>query len=129
MSAWEAEADLASALAELKEPFAITPVIAALYASPGNFALQMSNCIRAALASAAFLAAALSASPLQAEIIPAVEMARGNSVMQQQCAAGTSAVWVSSFGCNFCMRYYLSTSGGRGILRRRVPQRRCGLEA
>src|SRR6516164_1947218 len=74
----------------------------------------MSSSIRAALASAAFLAAALAASPLWAEIIPAVEMARGKSVTQQQCAADTSAVWVSSFGRNFCMRYYLSTSGGEG---------------
>jgi hypothetical protein len=110
----EAEADLASALAELDKPLAIAPVIAARRVGPGNFALQMSSLIRAALASAALLAAALSAWPLRAEIIPAVEMARGKSVTQQQCAADTSAVWVSSFGRNFCMRYYLSTRGGEG---------------
>jgi pimeloyl-ACP methyl ester carboxylesterase len=82
--------------------------------SSGSFASQLSNYIRAVLAGAAFLAAALTASPLRAEIIPAVEMARGKSVTQQQCAADLSAVWVSSFGRDFCMRYYLSTSGGEG---------------
>jgi hypothetical protein len=51
----------------------------------------MSNCIKAPLASPALLAAALWASPLRAEIIPLVEMARGKSVPQQQCAAGKIA--------------------------------------
>jgi PAN domain len=74
----------------------------------------MSVRIKLPLAGAALVAAALCAAPVRSEIISIPDMARGKTVTQQQCAADLSAIWVSSFGRNFCIRYYLSTAGREG---------------
>jgi hypothetical protein len=52
--------------------------------------------------------------PAAAEIIPAAAMLRGIKISHAQCMAMPQALWVSSYGQSFCVRYYLSTAGGEG---------------
>ncbi|BAT61784.1 hypothetical protein GJW-30_1_04345 [Variibacter gotjawalensis] len=52
--------------------------------------------------------------PARAEIIPAAQMARGMYIPPQQCAAMPYAVWVVVGDKGYCVRYYLSTTGGEG---------------
>jgi hypothetical protein len=62
-------------------------------------------------ASATLLLAAL---PAQAHIVPLADMLRGIHMTQAQCAAIPSTLWLAVAGQPFCIRYYLSNSGGEG---------------
>jgi hypothetical protein len=66
------------------------------------------------LASAVALAL-LAATHARAEIIPVADMLRGIHVSKTQCAAKRDAVWVTAYGHEFCIRYYLSDAGGEGL--------------
>ena len=54
--------------------------------------------------------------PVCAEIIRAADMLRGIQMTEAQCAARPQTVWVRAAEQEFCVRYYLSTAGGRGVL-------------
>jgi pimeloyl-ACP methyl ester carboxylesterase len=54
------------------------------------------------------------AAPVVAEIITVAELTQGRMVTPAQCAADPQGVWVTAMGRQFCMRYYLSSSGGKG---------------
>jgi len=54
------------------------------------------------------------ASAANADIIRKEDMLRGITMTQAQCEAINETVWVNVFGRSFCVRYYLSTSGGEG---------------
>src|SRR5262249_14602434 len=49
-----------------------------------------------------------------AEIIRAQDMLRGIESTPARCAATPNTVWVSAYGHDFCVRYYVSTIGGTG---------------
>jgi hypothetical protein len=49
-----------------------------------------------------------------AEIIWAQDMLRGIETTRARCAATPNTVWVSAYGYDFCVRYYVSTIGGNG---------------
>jgi len=49
-----------------------------------------------------------------ADIIKKDDMARGITMTRAQCDAILQAVWVSAYGNDFCVRYYMSTVGGEG---------------
>ncbi len=66
------------------------------------------------LAGAAIVAAVLSASPACADVVSVAAMMRGVSITAEQCSALPQAVWISTHGKSFCVRYYLSTAGGDG---------------
>ena len=67
-----------------------------------------------ALLTAAAIAFGPAATPVRADIIPLAEMLRGISMTPEQCAALPNAVWVSTTGREYCVRYYISTAGGQG---------------
>ncbi|HEY6259483.1 MAG TPA: hypothetical protein VIY51_27195 [Xanthobacteraceae bacterium] len=67
--------------------------------------------VPSAVALAGVLAAA---SPAGADIIKKEDMLRGITMTRAQCAAITDTVWLTVFGRDFCVRYYLSTAGGEG---------------
>jgi hypothetical protein len=73
---------------------------------------RRSSCF--ALAGAAAFSV-LATTQAHGEIIPVADMLRGTRVTQAQCAATPDAVWVTAYGRNFCIRYYLSTAGGEGL--------------
>jgi hypothetical protein len=50
-----------------------------------------------------------------AEIIKKEDMLRGIATTREQCAATPQTVWVSAFGQDYCVRYYVSTAGGEGL--------------
>jgi hypothetical protein len=54
------------------------------------------------------------ASAASADIIKKDDMLRGITMTQTQCDTINETVWVNVLGRNFCVRYYLSTSGGEG---------------
>jgi hypothetical protein len=54
------------------------------------------------------------ASAANADIIRKDDMLRGITMTQAQCDAINETVWVNVLGRGFCVRYYLSTSGGEG---------------
>ncbi len=58
--------------------------------------------------------AVLATTHARGEIIPVADMLRGTHVTQAQCAARPDAVWVTAYGRDFCIRYYLSWVGGEG---------------
>src|SRR5580704_9550025 len=60
------------------------------------------------------MALLLMASAASADIIRKEDMLRGITMTQAQCEAINETVWVNVFGRSFCVRYYLSTSGGEG---------------
>jgi len=62
----------------------------------------------------AFAAPLLIASGGNAEIIRKDDMARGISMTREQCDKILHAVWVSAYGNDFCVRYYMSNVGGEG---------------
>jgi hypothetical protein len=49
-----------------------------------------------------------------ADIIKSEDMLRGITATRAQCDATPQTLWVSAFGQDFCVRYYLSTAGGEG---------------
>ena len=57
----------------------------------------------------------LAGAQARAEIIPVSDMLRGTHATQAQCAARPDAVWVTAYGRDFCIRYYLSSAGGEGL--------------
>jgi hypothetical protein len=59
--------------------------------------------------------ALLATADARAEIIPVSDMLRGSHVTYAQCAARPDAVWVTAYGHDFCIRYYLSVAGGDGL--------------
>jgi hypothetical protein len=79
--------------------------------SMGHLRRGRSSCL--ALAAAAALA--LLATQARAEIIPVAQMLRGTHVTEAQCATKRDAVWVTAYGHEFCIRYYLSAAGGEGL--------------
>jgi hypothetical protein len=54
------------------------------------------------------------ATPVAAKIIPVEDMQRGITISKRQCVALRNAVWVQAYKRDFCVRYYLSTAGGKG---------------
>lgn len=52
--------------------------------------------------------------PGHAEIVRAADMLRGIQMTEAQCAERPQTVWARAAGQEFCIRYYLSTAGGRG---------------
>jgi hypothetical protein len=68
-----------------------------------------------ALALLAFIAAPAGANTSrEGESFDPMDMARGITMTQAQCAALPTAVWVRAMGRDFCIRYYISTAGGEG---------------
>jgi len=70
--------------------------------------------VRAVLAGAVLVLPLLAATPTHAEVIRAADMLQGVTITQPQCAAVPDTVWVKVFGRPFCVRYYISSSGGEG---------------
>jgi hypothetical protein len=64
--------------------------------------------------SALALAALLPAADAGAEIIRKDDMLRGVTTTRAQCAAIAQAVWLTVYGKDYCVRYYVSTAGGEG---------------
>jgi hypothetical protein len=56
----------------------------------------------------------LSGAPAQADVIRLADMRNGVQVKQAQCAARPKSVWVTVAEQSVCIRYYISTVGGRG---------------
>ena len=56
----------------------------------------------------------LTAAGASADIIKSEDMLRGIATTRAQCDATPQTLWVSAFGQDFCVRYYLSTAGGEG---------------
>jgi hypothetical protein len=56
----------------------------------------------------------LAAAGASADIIKSEDMLRGITTTRAQCDATPQTLWVSAFGQDFCVRYYLSTAGGEG---------------
>mgnify|MGYP000945125677 CR=1 FL=1 len=52
--------------------------------------------------------------PARADIVPLTDQLRGIAISQETCEALPRAVFVSVSGRDFCMRYYLSVTGGAG---------------
>lgn len=52
--------------------------------------------------------------PAHADIVRAADMLRGIQMTEAQCASRPQTVWVRVAEQEFCIRYYLSTAGGRG---------------
>jgi hypothetical protein len=76
-----------------------------------------SQCIRSTTRlalSALALAALLPAGQAAAEIIRKDDMLRGIAMTRSQCAAVAQTVWLSVYGQDLCVRYYVSTAGGEG---------------
>src|SRR6266446_6421985 len=65
-----------------------------------------------ALLAMAFVAAALA--PAGAEIIKKEDMLRGITTTRDQCAATAQTLWLNVDKQDFCVRYFLSTVGGKG---------------
>jgi hypothetical protein len=59
-------------------------------------------------------AALLAANGAAAEIIKKQDLLHGITITHAQCEATSQTLWVSAFGRDFCVRYYLSTAGGEG---------------
>lgn len=74
------------------------------------------NQVRALCCAGNFLLAACASAPAVAEVLPLAEMLRGIQMTQQQCATKPLTIWVNSPKGGFCIRYYLSTSGGDGTM-------------
>lgn len=68
----------------------------------------------ACLAGIALLASALAAPLARADIVSVSAMMRGVPISPEQCSALPQAVWISTHGKSFCIRYYLSTASGNG---------------
>ncbi len=58
--------------------------------------------------------AAFAAIPARADIIKKEDLLRGITMLRPQCDAMKQAVWVTVYGRDFCVRFYLSTAGGEG---------------
>jgi hypothetical protein len=69
---------------------------------------------RAALFAGALILPLGAAVPADAHIVPVNDMVRGINMTPTQCASLPMTVWVVVSGRPFCIRYYLSTAGGRG---------------
>ncbi len=69
---------------------------------------------RSPFAVAVLAAAAFAADGAAADIIKKEDALRGVTMTQAQCTAIAQAVWVNTYGQDFCVRYYLSTAGGEG---------------
>jgi pimeloyl-ACP methyl ester carboxylesterase len=67
-----------------------------------------------ALLAMAVAAAALAATGAGAEIIKKEDMLRGITTTHVQCAATPQTLWLNVDKQDFCVRYYLSTAGGKG---------------
>src|SRR5579864_4259403 len=65
----------------------------------------------AAIITAGLLFAAPGAS---ADIVKKEDMLRGVTISHAQCDSTPQTLWLSVFGQDFCVRYYLSTAGGEG---------------
>ncbi|BAT60613.1 hypothetical protein GJW-30_1_03161 [Variibacter gotjawalensis] len=63
-----------------------------------------------------FLATVGMGGSAEAEILRAAQMARGVSVTQSQCAALGTAVWAVVANTGYCVRYYVSVKGGKGMM-------------
>ena len=59
-------------------------------------------------------AALLAANGAAAEIIKKQDLLHGITITHAQCEATSQTLWLSAFGRDFCVRYYLSTAGGEG---------------
>lgn len=70
------------------------------------------RCVGLTLTAAVALLGAL---PVHAETIRFADMLRGVEMTEAACAARPETVWVTVAERNFCIRYYLSTVGGRGL--------------
>jgi hypothetical protein len=70
---------------------------------------------RRSLSAIAVAGALLAATGADAEIIKKEDMLRGIATTRVQCAATPQTVWVSAFGQDYCVRYYVSTAGGEGL--------------
>ena len=66
------------------------------------------------LAGLALAASLLGAVPAGADIIKFSALMRGVTMTPEQCSELPQAVWISTSGKGFCVRYYLSTVGGVG---------------
>jgi hypothetical protein len=66
------------------------------------------------LVGAASVLSILGGAPAQADIIRLADMLSGIQVTQAQCAVQPKSVWVTVAEQSICIRYYISTVGGRG---------------
>jgi hypothetical protein len=64
--------------------------------------------------SAFALVALLPAAEAGGEILRKDEMLRGVTMTRAQCATISQRVWLTVYGKDYCVRYYVSTAGGEG---------------
>jgi pimeloyl-ACP methyl ester carboxylesterase len=70
--------------------------------------------VRVTLAATIAAGALVAAPGAGADIIKSEDMLRGITMTRAQCDATPQTLWVSAFGQDFCVRYYLSMAGGEG---------------
>jgi dienelactone hydrolase len=68
---------------------------------------------KVAMVAMALAAGGLAASGVGAEIIKKEDMLHGITTTRDQCAATPSTLWLNVDEQDFCVRYYLSTAGGK----------------
>lgn len=75
---------------------------------------------RPAVLVAAAVAGALVASslgtPARTEVIPAYDTLYGTEVGAEKCAATPRTLWITVYLRSFCIRYFISASGGKGLV-------------
>jgi hypothetical protein len=66
------------------------------------------------LSAIALAGALLAATGAAAEIFKKADLLRGATITHAQCDATPQTLWLNVHGRDFCVRYYLSTTGGEG---------------
>jgi hypothetical protein len=73
-----------------------------------------SNIARGLLAALVIAGAGFAVDGADADIIKKEDTLRGVATTRAQCSAIAQALWLTVYGQDFCVRYYLSTAGGEG---------------
>jgi hypothetical protein len=66
------------------------------------------------MSAAIIMAVLFFAASASADIIKKEDMLRGVTITHAQCDATPQTLWLSAYGQDYCVRYYLSTAGGEG---------------
>jgi hypothetical protein len=75
---------------------------------------HQTNMVRSSLVALLLAGAGFAPDRAGAHIIKKDDMLRGVTMTRPQCTAISQALWLSVYGQDFCVRYYLSTAGGEG---------------
>ncbi len=81
---------------------------------PAMFLRQIRRSTARLTLATALAAMLLPATKAGADIIRKDDMLRGITMTRQQCAAAPLTVWLTVYGHEHCVRYYVSTAGGEG---------------